>query len=68
MLADSRVVSDPSDTVHKHFKQNSGKSEFVLREGSIAGKETSPGGEGKGNEKVRAPIYIYVTVSVHFYR
>jgi len=48
-------VTDPSDTVHKHFKQNSGKSEFVLREGSVvAGKEVS-GGEEEGDE----PIYTY---------
>lgn len=66
MLADLRVVSDPSDTVHKHFKQNSGKSEFVLREGSVAGKEASPAGEEKGDE-IQADLYIH-HVFVHFHR
>lgn len=46
------------DTVHKHFKQNSGKSEFVLREGSVAGKEPSRG-EKKG--ETRGLIYTYIT-------
>lgn len=59
-------MSDPSDTVHKHFKQNSGKSEFVLREGSIVGKEASPGEEEKRDE-VQADLYIH-HVSVHFHR
>lgn len=63
--------SDPSDTVHKHFKQNSGKSEFVPREGSLAhiGKEVSRKGEEKRKTRSEPILYIYMyyrTMSAYF--
>lgn len=47
------------DTVHKHFKQNSGKSEFVLREGSVAGKE--PSREERKRGETRGSFHTYIT-------